>query len=108
MDPPGAVEVAVHSDYTPITILLRLQNKIIDFTDFQVPIRSTVCRAILVSLSDRQNLLFSKNENKLVRPSTLLFHFGTPFYVDPLPCPSESIGTKSFGACFSPLRTILP
>ena len=36
----------MHSDYTPITILLRLQNKIIDFTDFQVPIRSTVCRAI--------------------------------------------------------------
>ena len=30
----------MHSDYTPITILLRLQNKIIDFTDFQVPIRS--------------------------------------------------------------------
>jgi len=30
----------VHSDYTPITILLRLQNTIIEFTDSQAPMRS--------------------------------------------------------------------
>ena len=30
----------MHSDYTPITILLRLQNKIIELTDSQAPVRS--------------------------------------------------------------------
>jgi hypothetical protein len=40
MEPPGEMEVAVHSDYTPITILLRLQNKIIEFTDSRAPMRS--------------------------------------------------------------------
>jgi len=40
MEPSGEMEVALHSDYTPITILLRLRNKIIEFTYFQAPMRT--------------------------------------------------------------------
>jgi hypothetical protein len=55
----------VHSDYTPTTILLRLQNKIIELTDSQAPVRSK--SASESRMSCRSRLAIGSTESAILK-----------------------------------------